>query len=833
MVTKEWWEGICEELARNPAAVTKTITDFRDSDQALEASKYFLQPSTGCTANAQFQSALILQYVCLKHWGKLTIIDIQELRTTLWTLIHSSIAAGSMPYFALNKIMQVYALLWKRGWHDSDITARQQLFQQIRAFMQSPQYMKSGATLLRTVVEEFSSRSSAEIGLPIEFHRVAHAAYENLGLDESMEIAAQALATSFDTVAKLQDDPESVVIAAGIVAETTKLLVELMNWDFDSAEKFAYSFRKDSDNDRERQRSSDLLALPRKWAGVFLHAGFLDGVCNAYEKLRVVYAHYSKLQAQGGMNQSMIAQNSPGQGPSAATAGALKASELALNDLRLLLSAVASITGDFFQDDAEKVLLCGHLVGRIVPMLTTALDRSPIVHIFGASPSGNGKRGQGGMEAMSLEELRAAECLHTGTVVLRLLGNYRLSIASRMAPSLFEGLVTVLARATFELSQELALLADLQLSINYSSSSTNNNHSATSSSSAGVTESQMACHRMGLVLEEGETSLLTGWRGDTVEVLLEAWCMVLDDPLMMHTSVSSQTMSSPSSSQSSSEQQQGAYIVTHLRTGLERMAVETFQQLFECMLKTTLQEALSGAEEEEDCDEDDYMAGSGTVASLVSPICTVGRASFTTALHYVCASLARSLTDADHLNQALTTQSQGLVQGMGQSSSGHSSAALHRESLRVLEALRIGMLFLSHLCMDDFRESSDGFNMNNSSSDTPTIPPFVVDAFGVRGSKERGVDAGSVLREAIGLAARILQLQLSALQYQPSSGSQGQSQGGSDPHPLLSPPLLKGVCQFFTEYSIRYVDPDPDLYNPSILHEAPLVLQVTHQYCYG
>ena len=702
--------------------------------------------------------------------------------------------------------------------------------------MQSPQYMKSGATLLRTVVEEFSSRSSAEIGLPIEFHRVAHAAYENLGLDDSMEIAAQALATSFDTVAKLQDDPESVVIAAGIVAETTKLLVELMNWDFDSAEKFAYSFRKESDMDRERQRSTDLLALPRKWAGVFLQAGFVDGVCNAYEKLRVVYTHYSKLQAQC-MNHSLISQNSQGQGSSSAAAGgALKASELALNELRLLLSAVASITGDFFQDDAEKVLLCGHLVARVVPMLTTALDRSPIVHIFGASPGGvSGTGGHGGVEARSLEELRAVECLHTGTVVLRLLGNYRLSIASRMASSLFEGLVTVLARATFELSQELALLADLQLSIIYST--TNNNHNATPSS-AGVTESQMACHRMGLVLEEGETSLLTGWRGDTVEVLLEAWCMVLDDPLMMHTSVSSPSMSSPSSSQSTSDQQ-GAYIVTHLRTGLERMAVETFQQLFECMLKTTLQEALSGAEEEEDCDEDDYMAGSGTVASLVGPICTVGRASFTTALHYVCTSLARSLTDADHLHQALTTQSQGLVQGIGLSSPSHSPEALHRESLRVLEALRIGMLFLSHLCMDDFRESSEVYSISNrvsngsSSSDTPTIPPFVVDAFGVRGSKEVGVDAGAVLREAVGLAARILQWQLSALQYQPSSsgsvGSQGQNQGGSgsEPHPLLSPLLLKGVCQFFTEYSIRYVDPDPALYNPSILHEAPMALQVT------
>ena len=221
--------------------------------------------------------------------------------------------------------------------------------------------------------------------------------------------------------------------------------------------------------------------------------------------------------------------------------------------------------------------------------------------------------------------------------------------------------------------------------------------------------------------------------------------MVLDDPLMMYTSVSSQSLSSPSSSQSPSEQQQGAYIVAHLRTGLERMAVETFQQLFECMLKTTLQEALSGAEEEEDCDEDDYEAGAGSVASLLSPICTVGRASFTTALHYVCTSLARSLTDADNLTQALTAHNQGLVQGIGQSSPCHSPEALNRESLRVLEALRIGMLFLSHLCMDDFRESSgDGSSLSNresngsSSSDTPTIPPFVIDAFGARGSKEGG-----------------------------------------------------------------------------------------------
>ena len=71
-ITVEWWESVCIELTRNPIAATKTITDFRDSDQALEASKYFLQPTTGCSAIAQFQAALILQHVCLKHWNKLS-----------------------------------------------------------------------------------------------------------------------------------------------------------------------------------------------------------------------------------------------------------------------------------------------------------------------------------------------------------------------------------------------------------------------------------------------------------------------------------------------------------------------------------------------------------------------------------------------------------------------------------------------------------------------------------------------------------------------------------------------------------------------------------------
>jgi hypothetical protein len=31
------------------------------------------------------------------------------------------------------------------------------------------------------------------------------------------------------------------------------------------------------------------------------------------------------------------------------------------------------------------------------------------------------------------------------------------------------------------------------------------------------------------------------------------------------------------------------------------------------------------------------------------------------------------------------------------------------------------------------------------------------------------------------------------------------------------------VLQFFAAYSVRYVDPDPSLYNPAVVHEAPQV----------
>ena len=103
------------------------------------------------------------------------------------------------------KLLQTVALFWKRGWtggedrfSDED---KANLFHTIRghANLQALQQPQAGqgteqagaaagfvvsAGLLTALVIEFSSTKSAALGMPIEFHRETHAAFEQAGLEQ-------------------------------------------------------------------------------------------------------------------------------------------------------------------------------------------------------------------------------------------------------------------------------------------------------------------------------------------------------------------------------------------------------------------------------------------------------------------------------------------------------------------------------------------------------------------------------------------------------------------------------------------------------------------------
>jgi hypothetical protein len=262
---------------------------------------------------------------------------------------------------------------------------------------------------------------------------------------------------------------------------------------------------------------------------------------------------------------------------------------------------------------------------------------------------------------------------------------------------------------------------------------------------------------------------------------------VLDDPLMLQSQAAGAVL----------DPSKAALISNQLRAGLRGVAGDTFKQLYESMLRITIEDSLEGADEEEDCDAEWLEYNSlGSVASMLQSICTVGRANFVSSVTHVCTSLAASMQEAEQLCQLL-------AQGSAQAN----SANLSMESMRILESLRVGVLFLSHLCVDDFHGSS-ATTHDTASSDTPTIPASVVDAF-VQ-SRAEGVDLGAMLREMVALSGRLVHLQLTLAQPQHQSQSA-----------LLSPLLIHSTLDFFSEYAVRYVDPDPALYNPAAVHETP------------
>ena len=229
--------------------------------------------------------------------------------------------------------------------------------------------------------------------------------------------------------------------------------------------------------------------------------------------------------------------------------------------------------------------MCGFLTSRVSSLLNTTLIRN--------SPPLSGT-GQGPW--VRSEELRSEECLHFGSVILRLLGNFRLSIACRMHGNYFEILFGALGGATFTLSEELAALAGIQLNKLFRSKGKD-------TAVINVT--------LDVPVIEGELSLLDGWRGGALDVLLDAWCMVLDDPIMIEES-------SP--------------ITESIRQGLKEMAGRTFCQLQECVMRSTIHDVLAEMEEEEEENEEEYTS---VGATLLKSVCTLGRTNFKISLHHV------------------------------------------------------------------------------------------------------------------------------------------------------------------------------------------------------
>lgn len=553
------------------------------------------------------------------------------------------------------------------------------------------------ATILRALVEEFSNEEIIDTHMSMEQHRRAYQSFTKNGIDYVFSSTLDMLARVFQALQSADRQNGATVLLETIntTAEVSKLLTETLMWNFSPSDTTTVASVSGT------SLAKIIIDLPRAWGTPLLSSPLVSAIFDAYDFIRQLF-----VSAVSSLSSHQVA-----------------CVLAALAELRQNIVALTSVSssGKLFDRANGGDGLVEHfgesLLSRLVPLLSRMLPNLE---------DGGSQFHQG------MRDLHDQECLGVSMAVLRLVGNFKLATMSRMKS--FEEMVLALARCCHSLSGAMA--------------------SAAESRYRSVLSRSSSSHPL---LVEAEGGLLESRWGDVLTLLLEAWGLVLDDPLLLGLY-----------GQLSSMQTEGGQAVSAgLRTALGNIAAQVFSSLLECVVNVELSDTL--CDEQDDSDDGDLLQehediGSRNREDLLHAIGTVGRACVGSALGLV---LARLIPACDAL-QAGT------------------AAAL--ATTEQLETVRVCTVLASHLCMDSFTSAAA-----SESSELPMMPPRVVDSLGPPDSALNKQLLVQLERVQTGL----LHLQVEALRGRPA---------------VASPLVIQTSLRFLSEYLRAYLDPDPSLY---------------------
>ena len=207
----------------------------------------------------------------------------------------------------------------------------------------------------------------------------------------------------------------------------------------------------------------------------------------------------------------------------------------------------------------------------------------------------------------------------------------------------------------------------------------------------------------------------------------------------------------------------------------------------------------------EEENEEDALIESRQTGDFLIAICTIGRVNFSSSLLYIHNILNNSITELQTLSQ----------QSIVTLNSNNNNNNNYIYCIQGLEKCRICIEFASYLCIDVFHENSSEMN-----KETPTINDAILFQLSIPNS-----NGLVVLHDFVGLIATLLQWET---QLVVSTATNSSTTTSTAPHPLESPYLLQAVYRFFTEYVLRFIDPDSEQYSVETLAVAAGVLQHMH-----
>ena len=227
--------AICGQL-QSPAhreAAEHALSEFADSPSSMDDCQQVLL--TVADPTARWQAASIIGGEGLRRWTSLGDDGGSEL--CMFFLRYALEQYQSTPPFVRAKLLQMLAVLWKRGALDgegqSQGRAYDALFAQVKEAVVANEHEAQvvGMEALRALVEEYSTSKSSVLGLSLEFHRAVRRRFERRYI---LDVFTLAIGRTHALVASLQgggaQQPDDAPYE--LLGTCLRLLVEILSWRF-------------------------------------------------------------------------------------------------------------------------------------------------------------------------------------------------------------------------------------------------------------------------------------------------------------------------------------------------------------------------------------------------------------------------------------------------------------------------------------------------------------------------------------------------------------------------------------------------------------------------
>jgi hypothetical protein len=825
-----WFEGLVAQLAKDPRAAGPALLALRRTDGAHELCLRLLRRAL--SPAARFQALLVLRATLVTRWRTFSPQAIADFQMFLWELIASDSVQEA---YVLNKLIQVYAVAVKKSWMADGEARRAHYFELVEAVSGggSVRALYVASKVLRALVESLALGDGLDEGLSREqLGRLRRAflaggtdgAGAAAGAPSGLLLAARlsisvlqqihALTAPFDACVAEQCGGAAAA-AAAVVTISDGQLLDLAHGVAEIAEAVGCVLRVCESSASSAMDglgmdgavgvggrgfsavwaggsggsggSGSAAATPNSsysWLPLLLSTDMLGALFQLHRRLRsVLLAMHFPAPAS---SLSVVAGGGGG--------GAVPPKDLS-ESLCAALQSVSQMLLGFASVDAGVVFPTGdHKAGFAEALLAGALDFLEAsvgeILVAGQRPPTPGE----GLLPFSLlffmkddGEYALQEFSHCADLLMRIFGNFKLSLVSSL-PS-FERAMASLARVTGSAAGLLLRFSGPDCG----------------AGAYGPGMTALSARYAQLVDMSDADSLLASPLIVVVMRCVDVWSLLLGDSVLAGAALSL-------------SEGEGA-VAARLRTGLRALCGPMFEQLFQCVVVSVIQDTLRAEEEELDVEGEEIIERA--LLELVRGVADVGRLALASALQHVCAALEASVRRLEDMM---------LHMGSGSGSDAAlTEPALRAEVTRQLEVQRLSAEFLSCLLIEADAGRDRGYSTGagagggGSSSEIPLIPGAVLDASsgaaggGGGGGGGEGGGLVELIIRAVGLVLQTLQQQCRFHQTYAESASLSPSAALTAQQSVfldaaVSHLVAQEILFFLRDYIWAYVDPSRDMY---------------------